>query len=223
MLSQDPSIAASTPLIAGLVAGVPVSLHCAGMCGPLAGCFLGGRGVLWRYHAARLLAYAAAGALLGGVGQALGLGSLTGGSPALSFVLAGLLVLFAFGLERRLGKLPGLARVSGAAMRASAGLTPGGRAIAIGALTPLLPCGVLYGAYVFALGTGSTAEGALFMAAFGAGSLPLLLGAQLGLGRLHARLGPIGMRRLQGAAMLAAAAILVWRGLAVAGGGSCCH
>ncbi|MBC8009081.1 MAG: sulfite exporter TauE/SafE family protein, partial [Burkholderiales bacterium] len=72
--------AASTPA-AAFVAGLVTSLHCAGMCGPLA-CLLGGTSsasakasadastVQSVYHGARLLGYATLGAAAAGLGAA---------------------------------------------------------------------------------------------------------------------------------------------------------
>jgi hypothetical protein len=50
-----------------------------------------------------------------------------------------------------------------------------------GALPGLLPCGLSYGAFAQALGTGSAAQGALSALAFGLGTVPglLLLGTGL--------------------------------------------
>src|SRR5476649_2313628 len=62
---------------AAFVAGLITSLHCAGMCGPLACSLMPVRGdredaqtVSTVYHVARLGGYAALGALAGGVGAA---------------------------------------------------------------------------------------------------------------------------------------------------------
>jgi sulfite exporter TauE/SafE len=43
-----------------------------------------------------------------------------------------------------------------------------------GALTGLLPCGLVYAALTAAIGLGSATNGALFMLAFGLGSVPAL-------------------------------------------------
>ena len=45
----------------------------------------------------------------------------------------------------------------------------------IGLLTPLLPCGFLYSAFVMAASSGSAANGALTMALFGIGIVPALV------------------------------------------------
>jgi sulfite exporter TauE/SafE len=50
-----------------------------------------------------------------------------------------------------------------------------GAALGLGALWGWMPCGLVYAALGLARGTGSGAGGALTMAAFGAGTLPMLL------------------------------------------------
>ncbi len=71
-------------------------------------------------------------------------------------------------------------------------LQPTQRALAIGLLTTLLPCGWLYAFALTAAGTGSPIYGAVVMAVFWVGTLPVLvsLGAsvQLALGVLGKRL-----------------------------------
>ena len=49
----------------------------------------------------------------------------------------------------------------------------------IGLLNGLLPCGLVYIAIAGAIGTGSTAEGALYMILFGLGTIPMMLGISL--------------------------------------------
>src|SRR5438093_7512696 len=62
---------------AALVAGLITSLHCAGMCGPLACSLMPVRGdradaqtISTVYHVCRLSGYAVLGAIAGGIGQA---------------------------------------------------------------------------------------------------------------------------------------------------------
>jgi sulfite exporter TauE/SafE len=45
----------------------------------------------------------------------------------------------------------------------------------IGMLNGLLPCGLVYMAIAGAIGTGSTAEGAIYMILFGLGTIPMML------------------------------------------------
>jgi uncharacterized protein len=61
-----------------------------------------------------------------------------------------------------------------------------GRAAALGCVTALLPCGWLYGFVLAAAGTGSALRGALVLAAFWSGSVPVLVGVS-SLGRAVSR------------------------------------
>jgi len=78
-------------------------------------------------------------------------------------------------------------RVQGAAMR----LEPTRRALAIGLLTTLLPCGWLYAFVVTAAGTANPVYGAAVMAVFWAGTLPALVSCGVG---VQALAGPVGRR-----------------------------
>jgi uncharacterized protein len=209
-------------LLNGFLIGLPFSLHCVGMCGPIAACFLGKKSAVASYHLARFLSYTLAGLLVGGLGHLLGIQDLTGQGAWISFALAGLLVLFALGLDKKLGSIPGVGGLFGKAMNRAGLLSPSRRAALIGLLTPLLPCGALFAIYGTALLYGSTLDGGLAMAGFALGTLPLLAFAQVQLAWLHQNLGPRGMFWAQRAALLLAAGVLVWRGTLDLGGASCC-
>ena len=200
------------------LAGLVTSLHCAGMCGPLACAVLpgpAGRGdaatVASAYHLARLAGYAGLGALAGGLGR-LPLNWL--GSDVLRW-LPWLLVLFflavALRFDRRLPRVPGLGRLY---LRLANRVRQGSRlgaATALGAATPLLPCGPLYFVVTLALFSGSAARGAEVLLAFGLGTVPLLWLAQMNFAWLRARLGPVWLGRLQATLALGVALILAWR------------
>jgi sulfite exporter TauE/SafE len=210
------STAAHLPelLSQGLVFGFVNSLHCAGMCGPLAAFFLDAPRAAIGYHTARTLAYTAVGAAAGTVGLALGAREWGHGGSWVAFVLAGALVLFAFGFERHLGKIPGAGKLVGGVVARTRRLGPGWRATALGLLTPLLPCGLLYFAYSAAVVAGGPLEGMAYMAGFALGLLPVLAFTQANLGWLHRRLGRDRLRNLARVLMLVAAAMLAWRGIA---------
>ena len=188
------------------VASLVGSLHCAGMCGPFVAVAVGNlqqRGHAAQqvaYHGARLLTYSLLGAAAGMLGAVLDLGGTLAGVQRLAAIAAGALMI-AIGLitaMRYLGmhftpaRLPTWVQAALAAgHRAAARLTPVKRAAAIGLLTVLLPCGWLYAFVITAAGTGSPLSGAATMAAFWAGTTPLL--ALLGLGA-HGALGVLGRR-----------------------------
>ncbi|MFN7131913.1 MAG: sulfite exporter TauE/SafE family protein, partial [Myxococcales bacterium] len=132
--------------------------------------------------------------------------------PFLPWLMAAALALPALGLDKRLGRLPLVGTAAAGAARISAKFSETARSAAMGALTPLLPCGLLYGIFVAALVSGSFATGALVLASFALGAVPALLAAQLHvrlLSRLPGRLDFV----LKRVVPLAAAAVMVWRGV----------
>ncbi len=204
--------------LGALAAGVVTSLHCAGMCGPIACGLLAapaGDAGRWlapiAYHGARLFAYAAIGMICGAIGrQPL---EWFFGSPAviLPWMLVAVLLVFALGLEKKLPRPPALSKFA-ARMRfrgMRAGPVKGG--LLLGLMTPLLPCGPLYMLFAASLLSGSAVKGAEFALAFGLGTVPLLWMAQHQLGRLGARLTPQVMAKVRRGLAFAAAMVLAWR------------
>ncbi len=211
-----------------LVVGVTGSVHCLLMCGPLACAGLPGvkgpekwRAVL-SYQSARVGAYALVGGLLGALGGGVTQVLAVSTRPYLPWVMAAALVASALELGKRLRPLPGLSHVAGAISRVSAKFSLLSRSGAMGAVTPLLPCGLLYGVYAAALTSSSFGGGALLMGAFALGGLPALLGAQLqtGLWQRQPRLATFVLKR---AVPLVAAAVLLYRAVGVGAGQPSCH
>ncbi len=203
------------PLIAtaagAMVAGLSGSVHCALMCGPLACAGLPKdraarvkAAAAW--HVGRISAYALVGAALGGLGS--GLAHLLSASiqPAVPWLMAAGLVATALDAGRWLKPLPAVASIARALGRWASALSPSFRAALLGAATPFLPCGLLYGVFLAVLAAGSARWGAGLMAAFAVGGTAALAATQVtGLAAL--KLSP-GFRR---SLLLTAAAVLVWR------------
>lgn len=190
-------------LLAGvLVASLVGSLHCAGMCGVFVAMAVGGgdrKRLQLYYHGGRLVGYATLGAIAGLLGRALDMGTEPIGLSHTSAVLAaGMIVLVGgAGLAREAGvRLPRLPTPRWAATlfqrgaRAAAALGRDGRALTIGLLTALLPCGWLYAFALVAAGTANPATGALVMAAFWIGTVPVLALIGWSAGSVRAKLGP---------------------------------
>ena len=204
--------------LGALVAGLVTSVHCVGMCGPIA-CGLAAMpsseterlAAMTAYHGARLTAYAAIGAVCGAIGrQPL---EWFFGSPAvlLPWVLVAVFLIFGFGLEKKLPRPPALMKWT-AKMRFRLGeMSPIRGGLALGALTPLLPCGPLYLLFGAALLTGSAMRGAEFALAFGLGIVPLLWLAQQQLKPLQKRLAPGTLVRIQRSLAIAAALLIAFR------------
>ncbi|MBK1643259.1 hypothetical protein CKO25_01035 [Thiocapsa imhoffii] len=184
-----------TAFLVGLLGGV----HCLSMCGGLVGSLTAGldpriRRDPWRmapyqllYNLARIAGYATAGALFGGLGALLlQLDAFQIMQRAL-YALAGV-VMILLGLY-----LGGWWRLIAVVERAGAHLwrriEPFGRrllpvrtplqAAALGYLWAWIPCGLVYSVLITAVSTGHPLDGALVMLAFGAGTLPNLLGIGL--------------------------------------------
>lgn len=166
-------------LIAAFVLGLSGSLHCLGMCGPIALALPLGRAKGWKrlggiglYNAGRLSTYVALGALLSAFGWGL---KLAGAQQYVSLILGGTIVLFsvlmlfknnlkrlhipAFAFVRRgLGKL----------------LKNKGSLFLIGVLNGFIPCGLVYLAIAGAVVSETVTQGTLFMLFFGLGTVPMM-------------------------------------------------
>ena len=162
--------------------GLIGSLHCAVMCGPLmlavtsitksGASFTSSRLV---YHAGRIATYAAIGAMFGAIGRTAALVGLQRWISLFAgiAILAGLLLSSRFALKFPVVKLVTKLKAAFARMLRQRGL---GAQFLMGAINGLLPCGLVYVAAAGAATTLSPSLGALHMAAFGAGTLPMLLG-----------------------------------------------
>lgn len=211
------------------VTGLTGSVHCLMMCGPLAcaavprGTTGGGPGAVrtatLAYQGARIASYAAVGGLLGALGGGVALALSVSIRPYLPWVMAAALLASVFQLGKRLRPLPGLSKLIAAITRAGAKFSVGVRAGVIGGVTPLLPCGLLYGVFAAALSSSSAAAGMAVMGAFALGALPALVAAQLGLSRVNFQNRWLDFT-LRRAVPLAAAFTLMYRSLTVT---SSCH
>lgn len=171
--------------IAALVTGATGSLHCALMCGPLACAGGTSRAGVLGWQVGRLSSYVLMGAALGAIGRGVSQLVLSEAQRVLPWVMAAGLLITAFDLTKRLPAIPGVSRVTGFfAARARTQASPGARAFLFGVLTPLLPCGLLYGLFLAAIATADAWSGAALLGAFALGALPALLAVQLGASRL---------------------------------------
>jgi sulfite exporter TauE/SafE len=202
---MDPEIA--TPM-AAFVAGLATSVHCTAMCGPLA-CAL--RVKPAGYHASRFLSYAIAGALCGAAGH--GVAALLQGGTAriVPWAFAAVLIALGFGLEK---KIPQPRFIANLLLRARLNRS-------LGWLTPLLPCGPLWLMLGAAALTGSWYSGALHMAAFALGTIPLPLLLQMKALRLQRSISSQPARWMQQGLAFISAGLLIWRAMLPLH--ACCH
>jgi hypothetical protein len=169
--------------VAAAVVGFSSSLHCFLMCGPLA-CAAATSGPgrvapVVGYQLGRLGGYALVGGLLGTLGGGAAFFLKTSLLPIAPWILVATLLVAALDLGSRFPAIPGLAQTMRRAARWTQRLPRTARATALGALTPLLPCGLLWGAFAASLAAGSFGGGAVALSAFGAGAVPALALSQL--------------------------------------------
>lgn len=171
--------------ISALVLGFAGSLHCVGMCGPIALSMpvyrLNGASFGWGilvYFLGKTFSYMTLGAMFGLLGRQL---ALAGYQQALSMVLGLGMLIFslvtmlkpAIFHSNRITVLLGnlLAPLMGKWMSRK-GILSGWM---VGLLNGLLPCGLVYVALSAATATGSLTAAITFMGLFGLATLPLLL------------------------------------------------
>jgi sulfite exporter TauE/SafE len=214
----------SALLLSGLLGSLG---HCLGMCGPLV-MMLGVRlrstgqtGVLHQlvYHGSRIAVYAGLGAVAGGIGSLLGIGSqLRGPAGVISLCLGSGVIIFGLGY---LGWLPiGCLEGAGSWLNRAMGwgFKQAGfrRVMTLGALNGFLPCGLVYSALLVAGSSGAPLPGALGMLLFGASTIPALLVVGLGAGALGVRVRQ-GLARVAGGLIVAVGIQLLLRGAAALG------
>jgi hypothetical protein len=158
------------------------SLHCAGMCGPIAVAAGGGKrqllGNALSYNLGRTVTYSLLGMLIGLIGKGL---FLAGFQKYLSIAAGiGLLAIavFSINVETELLSIPSLNRLI-FRLKANLGIFlkqhGGNAAFMVGLLNGLLPCGLVYMAMVGAVSTGGVFPAMGYMALFGLGTVPMLL------------------------------------------------
>lgn len=170
------------------IIGLFGSLHCIGMCAPLA-FSLPSNQSRWglftekfSYNIGRALSYSLLGLLVGLIGKQLW---IAGVQQSLS-IISGVLILLAAVLRlfpalkfanSWQSSMPGsLNKLIVKAIHHKSGH------FVIGILNGFLPCGLVYVALATAVNTNSALQSALFMFFFGLGTLPLMLSAILGFG-----------------------------------------
>jgi len=222
-----------TAFILGLVG----SLHCAGMCGPLAlavpvtgsstASFLADR---IAGNMGRLVTYCALGLVFGLAGRTL----LLAGVQRWVSIALGLLLLAGLFSSRKLG----LWRpVTGLVERLKSGMSVllQRRSLPslalLGLLNGLLPCGLVYVACAGATATGGLLAGVQYMLCFGAGTVPMMLAIGLS-GKLIPFPVRWKLRKAIPVSVFLLAALLILRGMSLgipyvspdlSGGADCCH
>lgn len=180
------------------VASLLGSAHCAGMCGSFV-CFYAGADAgasAWghlAYNGGRLVSYLLLGAIAGALGAGVEqVGTGVGVTRAAAIVAGVLMIVWGVVtlLVHRGVQFPTLAPLAGAQRWIAARLRdirdfpPAARALTVGLLTTLLPCGWLYAFVVTAAGSGSMRGAFVLMTVFWAGTLPMMLAIGVGVRRI---------------------------------------
>jgi sulfite exporter TauE/SafE len=207
-------------LFSALLIGFTGSFHCVGMCGPLAMALPVKEGEkkgfrIFQYLVGKTITYSILGGLFGLFGSQL---ILAGWQQAVSIVLGCLLLGVTFCLLFKKSWF----HQGFVANWISEKLNPlfvklfnsdsPFTAVAFGMLNGLLPCGLVYMGIIGAISTSSFANGMLFMALFGIGTMPVMLSFLL----MAKQFSFTFKRVIQKATpylMMAMAAMLILRGL----------
>ena len=167
------------------------SLHCVGMCGPLAIAFCHHENDNsfqrlssgFSYNLGRTFTYAIIGLFFGLLGSFLVVVDL---QKSLSIVLGILLVLsflMSLDIDQKINGMPLIKKMySGIRTYISKMYSKAKQyhPFVLGATNGLLPCGLVYLAVAGALATGSVFNGMAFMAFFGFGTIPIMMGLVFG-------------------------------------------
>ena len=171
-------------LYSALILGLLGSLHCVGMCGPIAFMLPVSRNnpvkkffQIFLYHSGRILSYGIIGLTFGLIGKSL---NLFGVQQQLSIGIGAIMILiillpskqfqkfnFSTPLYRIIGK------VKSSLGKALKKKTPD-TFFTIGFLNGFLPCGLVYMAVFGAIAAGNVLNGSLYMVLFGLGTIPLM-------------------------------------------------
>ncbi len=184
-------------VVNGLILGMASSLHCIGMCGPIAMAIPVNRknnltllsGVL-QYNLGRVFTYAVLGFFIGSIGLAV---ESFGVLQWLSIVTGIFLILYAW--RKWLGqtfqtRLPGfsfnryISKGIGSVLRSKFPL----KLPLLGLLNGLLPCGMVYVALMNALLSGNPTSSSFVMISFGLGTLPAMMAVGFAAGKITGKL-----------------------------------
>lgn len=207
-LSVIPTIDSTLSLGALFLTGLMTSVHCMGMCGSLTLAATLGAGQRRSakqpllFNLGRLASYTAVGALAGAVGGVFSLSAWAGGV----LMMAAAVLMLAMALS-----VGGVVRVRPKLPAFFSCLPAAGGPFALGLMNALMPCGPLQAMQLYALASGSALMGALSMAAFCLGTIPLLLGFGLASNLVKGRARDV-MQTIGAGLMLVLAAGMLYRG-----------
>lgn len=168
----------------GLLLGAFSSLHCVGMCGPLALALPVQHLPVWQqrvsalmYNAGRIVTYALFGLLFGLAGRGL---YMAGFQQWLSIISGAVILVFILNyyLLKKAWQPKWALKLHGVVQQLMIKTLRTGRKetyLLLGIINGLLPCGMVYVALAAALNFREVQQSVLFMSGFGAGTVPLML------------------------------------------------
>ncbi len=176
-------------LYSAFLVGLFGSVHCLGMCGPIALALPVKNGSPWQkvwgrlvYNGGRIFTYSLIGFLIGGLGWGLAF-SISQQNLSIGMgILLLLALIIPARFTRRLNPMSGIARFSSGIKQRFSGLfrqRSNQGLLLLGLLNGLLPCGLVYVALAGGVAMGSSIGGMAYMAIFGLGTLPVMLATSL--------------------------------------------
>ena len=201
------------------------SLHCVGMCGPLAIAFCDKEddtafqrlNTGLSYNLGRTVTYAALGLLFGLIGSLVAVVDL---QKLLSIIL-GMLLVFSFFLsidiDKKVNGLPAVRRFYDKLRLSISNMYTRAKKyhpFTLGLVNGLLPCGLVYLALAGAIAYGTLLKGAIFMVFFGLGTIPMMLALTLGTNFLNPK-WRFQFRKILPYVTLFFGIFLIYRGFAV--------
>ncbi len=209
-------------LISALVLGLVGSLHCVGMCGPIALALPLDKNSWTKkfigtsfYSLGRIITYALLGALFGLIGQGIKFAGFQQWFSIIFGVVMVLSVLFPFLFKDKKIIDKWITKLSGGLIRKFKvyfSKRSYYSLFVIGLLNGLLPCGLVYIAIAGAINTNSILDGMLFMAVFGFGTSPLLAGVSI-MGHLLSPKARRGINKIIPILILIMGILFILRGL----------
>lgn len=176
-------------MLEAFIFGFIGSFHCIGMCGPIAMALpINSNSLLQRissiliYNFGRVITYAVIGLIFGLIGLGF---KLAGFQQTLSIALGCLILLIALAPHLKISRFSpdGLLSKPITFVRKSIAKlfnkNNPGALLTIGLLNGLLPCGFVYLGIIWTTSLGSSVDGMLFMAFFGLGTIPAMLGVSM--------------------------------------------
>lgn len=197
------------------ILGLGGSLHCLGMCGPLALTLPAGNRRSLLYNLGRLGTYSFIGAIWGVMGQGI---AMAGYQQGLSITVGiVMLAILLFSLKMPYGlAFKGLGAGLYVKLKKNIGhllqVKSDSSVFLLGVLNGFLPCGLVYMALMGAAATGSYWQGAAFMALFGLGTWPMMFAIRMSGGKRMSALRKYQKPLVWGLSM-SVAVLLIVRGM----------